>query len=98
MAEINAPEEERNTLVTRFRAVNSFSNIGSLSVDLRLCRVSTASNCSSYLGMKVESANSEARSMASVEKETEISIIDGQTTASCSITEELIIQLIVLIL
>jgi len=42
---------------------------------------------STYLGMKVESANSEARSMASVEKETEISIIDVQATASCSITE-----------
>ncbi len=40
-----------------------------------------------YLGMNVESANSEARSMASDEKEMEISIVDGQTTASCSITE-----------
>jgi hypothetical protein len=44
IAEINATEEERNALVARFGAVNSFSNIDSLSADLRLRRASTASN------------------------------------------------------
>ena len=44
IVEINATEEERNALVARFGAVNSFSSIGLLSADLRLRRASTASN------------------------------------------------------
>jgi hypothetical protein len=44
IVEINATEEERNALVARFGAKNSFSCIGLLSADLRLRRASTASN------------------------------------------------------
>lgn len=44
IVEINATEEERNALVARFGAVNSFSSIGLLSADLRLRRASTSSN------------------------------------------------------
>jgi hypothetical protein len=46
IVDINANEEERNALVTRFGAVNSFSSIGLLSADLRLRRAAVTSGTS----------------------------------------------------